>query len=370
MKLQSIHVSGLQGTEHDVTLKFNSDLNIVTGRNGAGKTTILKLIWYILSGNIELAFSEIHFNKAQLTTDEYTIILSKMKNKTDNASDITISITYHNDSLKEEIEVESHSRELRMAERYIHTKIRGNSVFFPTFRRIEGGFSTQNSRRIYRESSGLQRALSELSDELSNENHIFVSSLSTSDIELLLIKKHSELSEKYNHLQSENSNHIINRIKQNSDNSDNEKAKQTLNLIQEEIQRMEQKKQEIMQPFETLKNLVSEFFKHSGIKLNKMNLSFGDAANAINSDLLSAGEKQMFSFIAYNTFYHDTIFIIDEPELSLHIDWQRTLFPMLLKQGTSNQFIVATHSPFIYGKYPDKELQLISDRGDCENVEE
>lgn len=262
MKLQSIHVSGLQGTEHDVTLKFNSDLNIVTGRNGAGKTTILKLIWYILSGNIELAFSEIHFNKAQLTTDEYTIILSKMKNKTDNASDITISITYHNDSLKEEIKVENHSRELRMAERYIHTIIRGNSVFFPTFRRIEGGFSTQNSRRIYRENSNLQRALSELSEELSNENHIFVSSLSTSDIELLLIKKHSELSEKYNHLQSENSNHIINIIKQNSNNSDNEKAKQTLSLIQEKIQRMEQEKQEIMQPFETLKNLVSEFFKH------------------------------------------------------------------------------------------------------------
>lgn len=101
-----------------------------------------------------------------------------------------------------------------------------------------------------------------------------------------------------------------------------------------------------------------------------MNLNFGDAANAINSDLLSAGEKQMFSFIAYNTFYQDTIFIIDEPELSLHIDWQRTLFPTLLKQGTSNQFIVATHSPFIYSKYPDKELQLISDRGDCEGIEE
>lgn len=368
MKLQSIYVSGLQGTTHDIILEFNSDLNIVTGRNGAGKTTILKLIWYILSGNIELAFSEIYFNEVKLMTDEYTISLSRIENKERKKNNSAIILINYNTGSNEKIEIDSN--ELRMVERYIHTKLKGNSVFFPTFRRIEGGFATQNNRRIYRESSGLQRALSELSDELSNENHIFVSSLSTSDIELLLIKKHSELSEKYNHLQSENSNHIINRIKQNSDNSDNEKAKQTLNLIQEEIQRMEQKKQEIMQPFETLKNLVSEFFKHSGIKLNKMNLSFGDAANAINSDLLSAGEKQMFSFIAYNTFYHDTIFIIDEPELSLHIDWQRTLFPMLLKQGTSNQFIVATHSPFIYGKYPDKELQLISDRGDCENVEE
>lgn len=48
----------------------------------------------------------------------------------------------------------------------------------------------------------------------------------------------------------------------------------------------------------------------------------------------------------------------DEPELSLHIDWQRRLFPTLLEQATSNQFFVATHSPFIYSKYPDKEFLL------------
>ncbi|GAH61246.1 unnamed protein product [marine sediment metagenome] len=39
-------------------LIFNSDINILTGINGSGKTTILKLIWYILSGNIEEIFLE------------------------------------------------------------------------------------------------------------------------------------------------------------------------------------------------------------------------------------------------------------------------------------------------------------------------
>jgi predicted ATP-dependent endonuclease of OLD family len=52
------------------------------------------------------------------------------------------------------------------------------------------------------------------------------------------------------------------------------------------------------------------------------------------------------------------VFIIDEPELSLHADWQRLLFPVLLSQGSKNQFIVATHSPFIYAKYPDHEISL------------
>ncbi len=93
-------------------------------------------------------------------------------------------------------------------------------------------------------------------------------------------------------------------------------------------------------------------------------LSLGNSKQGINSSLLSAGEKQMLSFLVYNAFYEDTIFIIDEPEINLHVDWQRQLLPALLKQGTTNQFIVATHSPFIYGNYPDKEIQLHNDKGD------
>jgi predicted ATPase len=97
-------------------------------------------------------------------------------------------------------------------------------------------------------------------------------------------------------------------------------------------------------------------------------ISFGDAANAVTSEALSAGEKQMLSFICYNAFYRDSIIFIDEPELSLHVDWQRQLFPILQDQGTSNQFVVATHSPFIYSKYPDKEISLNIDRGDGLNA--
>lgn len=117
-----------------------------------------------------------------------------------------------------------------------------------------------------------------------------------------------------------------------------------------------------MKPLEAVRELAMTLFRHSGIMVGK--LSFGDAASAVNSELMSAGEKQMLSFISYNAFYQDAIVIIDEPELSLHVDWQRQLLPILLNQQTSNQFVVATHSPFIYSKYPDKELRLDVDRGD------
>ncbi|WP_404977927.1 AAA family ATPase [Agrobacterium tumefaciens] len=65
-------------------------------------------------------------------------------------------------------------------------------------------------------------------------------------------------------------------------------------------------------------------------------------------------------------FLHRHRIFIDEPELSLHVDWQRQLFPLLLSQQQSNQFIIATHSPFIYSKYPDREVVVDPDRGDDE----
>ncbi|KOR09775.1 hypothetical protein ABW55_16105, partial [Acinetobacter sp. C15] len=83
---------------------------------------------------------------------------------------------------------------------------------------------------------------------------------------------------------------------------------------------------------------------------------------------LSAGEKQILTLISYNSFIDNTIFFIDEPEISLHADWQRILFRILMKQNPTNQFIITTQSPFIYSKYPKNEVCVdpTSDRGDCE----
>jgi predicted ATP-dependent endonuclease of OLD family len=37
----------------------------------------------------------------------------------------------------------------------------------------------------------------------------------------------------------------------------------------------------------------------------------------------------------------------DEPELSLHVDWQKILISTMQKINANMQLIVATHSPFI-----------------------
>jgi predicted ATP-binding protein involved in virulence len=47
------------------------------------------------------------------------------------------------------------------------------------------------------------------------------------------------------------------------------------------------------------------------------------------------------------------IVLIDEPELSLSLDWQRQILPDVLRAPTCQQIIAITHSPFIF----DNELE-------------
>ena len=53
------------------------------------------------------------------------------------------------------------------------------------------------------------------------------------------------------------------------------------------------------------------------------------------------------------------VVLIDEPEISLHIDWQHFLISEMVAQLQDRQIITCTHSPMIGGeKYEDQMVQL------------
>jgi predicted ATPase len=65
---------------------------------------------------------------------------------------------------------------------------------------------------------------------------------------------------------------------------------------------------------------------------------------------LSSGEKQIVSLFAhiYLSSMERFFIIIDEPELSLSVEWQRKFLPDILRTGKCSGLIAATHSPFIW----------------------
>ena len=380
MKIINVKVKGILRKQNIIEMVFNDDLNIITGKNGAGKTTVLKLVWYITSGNISQAVSEIDFDWVEVITDEYICKVFKISSNTCKAEYTPRggSKRIIEDEFGDENGVDSFiisdAREILSEE----LSPLGRTVFFPTFRRIEGGFSvggrkSRNTIQQSRQSRDLEEAMSALSNRMSSERHTFISSISTIDIESMLLKNYANLSENVNRLQQRVSDEIIEKIRGykkevskvgDGDTEAIESANEVIDAVRARIEEMEQERRSIMVPMTAIQKLASQFFAHSGIKFGTR-LSIGGAAEAINSDALSAGEKQMLSFICYNAFTKDCVTFIDEPELSLHVDWQRQLFPTLLSQRSGNQFIVATHSPFIYSKYPDKEICIDSsgDRG-------
>ena len=68
---------------------------------------------------------------------------------------------------------------------------------------------------------------------------------------------------------------------------------------------------------------------------------------------LSSGEKQiliLFTFLAFIS-KSGSVFIVDEPELSLHPKWQYDFMEVFLQLRPPNtQLLIATHSPDIVGK--------------------
>ncbi|MEX2411327.1 MAG: AAA family ATPase [Candidatus Paceibacterota bacterium] len=366
MKIKQLKVKKLQN-RIDCDLKFNDDLNIVTGQNGSGKTTVLKLIWYLISGNIERVFRELVFEYLKLKTSNYDLeikvesetILYKWKLKGKDQNIFEYKRKTERKLEHEDINIDFINMDL--------VKASEGSVFFPTFRRIEGGFTLtdadENYRYKRRPSNQIEEGLMRLSSQLSVFDNFFISSISTNDILELLRRKHSESSEEVNQLHIGMSTFIEKKIQSSQDKTTSKSKDAILDDIKKKVLSISTEREKLLSPFTTLASLISEIYQHKGILLTDK-FSVGNTEEAISSAKLSAGEKQLLSFICYNAFSKESPFIIDEPELSLHVDWQRNLVPILMSQRTNNQIIIATHSPFIYSKYPEKELLLNDYRGE------
>jgi ABC-type cobalamin/Fe3+-siderophores transport system ATPase subunit len=89
------------------------------------------------------------------------------------------------------------------------------------------------------------------------------------------------------------------------------------------------------------------------LEIDRMTLQVSVISVAANRkipmDSLSSGEKQMISLFARLYLYErPKIVLIDEPELSLSIDWQRKILLDVVSAPTCSQAIAITHSPFVF----------------------
>ena len=128
---------------------------------------------------------------------------------------------------------------------------------------------------------------------------------------------------------------------------------------------LQTKKTEIFKPRDNFINLLNNMFggrkKFSVSDKNELVVVAKDD-RPIELNELSSGEKQLLIILGEALLQNSksTIYIADEPELSLHVIWQEQLTGAISKLNPNAQIIFATHSPDIVGSNQDNIIDMES----------
>ena len=98
-------------------------------------------------------------------------------------------------------------------------------------------------------------------------------------------------------------------------------------------------------------DLVDDLFSETGKRIDRTSneLSFMQFGEQLSPYKLSSGEKQMLIILltALTQDRQPYVLFMDEPEASLHFEWQKRLIDMVLQLNPNVQIVLTTHSPAV-----------------------
>jgi ABC-type cobalamin/Fe3+-siderophores transport system ATPase subunit len=323
--------------EPELNIKWNlhRDVNILAGDNGSGKSTILNLILWLLARNndnlhihgyikADIKSISIMFNESSVFTSEHFKLpietLEKNTNKHKTIDDLLAQIKTQ---LGEDFYQKHRTEDLE--------------IFFQT---INGQYV-----------------------DTAINNLIQVNNISTFDepvVPLEYIQKFegkkvktyldsliANLEKVYLDYQVEIGKLALKALSSGTD----------IEQIRQVNQRLDAKKNLFLDMIDELfgatqKRIDRDNNGISFIKRGKTKLGYHD---------LSSGEKQMLMILLTALVQNNkpTVMIMDEPELSLHTDWQEKLIDYIRQLNENVQIIIATHSPsIVINGWQDKVFEI------------
>lgn len=111
------------------------------------------------------------------------------------------------------------------------------------------------------------------------------------------------------------------------------------------------KAQQLSEPKKKFQDLIDDLFSDTGKKIirTENEIRFTQIGETLHPYQLSSGEKQML-VILLTVLIEDNlpyVLFMDEPEVSLHIEWQKRLIDLILDLNPNVQIILTTHSPAV-----------------------
>ena len=109
--------------------------------------------------------------------------------------------------------------------------------------------------------------------------------------------------------------------------------------------------QQLSQKKTRFQDMVDDLFQATGKRIirTENEIRFTQIGEVLTPYQLSSGEKQMLIILLTVLVEDDQPYVLfmDEPEVSLHIEWQKRLIDLILELNPNVQIILTTHSPAV-----------------------
>lgn len=294
----------------DFDITFNDGLNFLIGVNGTGKTTILRLLRGLIMPQLE--FLKIidyqYINVEYYSDDDLDMNIDSEKND----KDLIIRNEYHN-YFKIGLNDSIVDGDLLLLKLFLNTK----GVSFLELDRLNN-FSE----------NALKEVRTKIYDFIRNN-----------------VAKKNKLDEQFR-------NSVLSLSKSGDDN------------LAEKLQQLNDeyslKVSNLNAPITRFVDGANMFFSEGDKVLHiddagEISIEIrGSEKNATIFDL-SSGEKQLIIMLGHLAFDNASVFVIDEPELSLHLSWQYKFAEALQTANPDAQFILATHAAGIIAKKSNEQ---------------
>lgn len=415
MKINELHIRGLFGI-YDYNIRFNDPLTIITGPNGYGKTTILRMVeaispeklyyFYILkfkslkflfdnSDILEIQQEEVSLNDSSKNIDDEAVALEKIVNFKWRSKIGSVCRYKYNKrnieqaktklehkpsdfpwSFEEETEdpltSEKFNRNIALAN--------GGNEFMLMLNTIKSSFITAN--RIYKEKDRsplpIKTVVANLRDKLRETQIDYLTTSEELDKQFISTVLNPSLDEyteeeyeafrkkvesKYRVLKKYGITKSLNIPDYQADN------KVLYAYLKYQAQKISVC-DEVMAKFELMSRLLEKKkFAHKSFVFTPEHgvRPVSDNGDFLDVEQLSSGEQHEIVLLYDMIFENEknSILLVDEPENSLHVAWQKDFVEDLIEIASQNDFqaIIATHSPTVVaaGNYVDIDLYSLQE---------
>lgn len=312
MKIKSLYVNKYKALK-EFKINFNENVNVIIGVNGTGKTSILELIYNTITENSVFFKDEDGFSRS------------------------TIKVKLTEDEIKEFNNLKNDAKKNDIFSFEVNKGVNNELKFIGIPNFIETNNIKRRSLIVYSKA------------EVNYKKQKIEAPMKPSDL-----NQFATIIGEYENNKLNLKQYIIN---------EHYKDLEDLSIGDKPFR---------IDRFRKLYNSFFEEKKFVGVKDFEPIFKVKATGELHSADELSAGEKQIFyrggALLQLNL--ENSIILIDEPELSLHPEWQQKILDFYKNIGNNNQIIIATHSPHIVSSCRKEEIRVLNKEDGIVKVQE